>query len=37
MSGKIALPVVGIFGTLFVTQYLMTSSVYYDEYDGEAI
>jgi hypothetical protein len=37
MSGKIMLPVVGIFGSLFVLQYLLTSSVYYDEYDGTVV
>ena len=25
---------VGLVGTLFASQYLITSSVYYDEYDG---
>jgi hypothetical protein len=26
---------VGLIGTIFVSQYLLTSSVYFDEYDGE--
>lgn len=34
MSGKMIVPPVLIFGSLWTTQYLLTSSDYYDEYDG---
>ena len=33
---KMMIPVGVVFGSLFATQYLATSNVYYDEYDGTA-
>lgn len=36
MSGKMIIPPVIIFGSIITTQYLLTSSDYFDEYDGTA-
>lgn len=36
MSGKMAIPVVGVCGFILTTQYFTTAGVYYDEYDSTA-
>lgn len=34
MVKKVIVPAGAVFGTVLSTQYLFTSNVYYDEYDG---
>jgi len=34
MAQKVLIFPIALIGTLYTTQYLLTSSTYYDEYDG---
>lgn len=36
MSKNIILPPAVIFGSIITVQYILTSSTYYDEYNGDA-
>ena len=37
MARKMVLPPAIVLGTIITTQYILTSSDYYDEYDGDVV